>query len=134
MKCLNCLYPRILISSVSCVLACTLTPSHPYILVFMCTCLYPTSLHTHILRFMCRRLHPCILLSSGSRVLACNLASSHPHVLRFMFSRCFLVSSYPHILRFQCSQIFRKLESDKNNGSNENRRPLWKQIMALTNF
>ena len=88
-------HPHILISSVSCVLACTLTSSHPYILVFMCTCLYPTSLHTHILRFMCRRLHPCILLSSDSRVLACNLAS---HILISLDSCSPGAFWYPRIL------------------------------------
>ena len=93
------LYPHILIFLGSCALTCTLACSHHYILMFVCTCLYPrilTSsylqvhvpslalLHLHILRFVC--------------ILACNLVSSHPLSLRLMHSGCLLVSSHPYIL------------------------------------
>ena len=37
----TCLYPRIIISSCSCVLACILASSHPHIPRFMCACWYP---------------------------------------------------------------------------------------------
>ena len=83
----TCLYPRILISSCSCVLACILA-----------------SLHPHVFRFICLCLHPCILLSSGSCVLVCILASSHPHILRFI-----CVSLYPRILASSYPQVYARL-------------------------
>ena len=75
------LYPRIVISLCSCVPTCILT-----------------SLHPHILWFMCSHLHPCIIISSGSCMLTCNLVSSHSLILSFMYSVYLLVSSHYHIL------------------------------------
>ena len=92
--------------------------SHPHILRFLCTCLYPcilaslypyvrvyllVSSHPHILRFMCLHLHPCILISSGLCVLACILVSSYPLILRLMYCGYVLVSSHPHILIGSCT-------------------------------
>ena len=88
----------------SCALACILASSHPYIHMFVCTCLYPRIfIHPHTLRFMCPHLHPCTLASSDSRVFACNLLSSYPLILRIMYSVRLLVSSHPHILISLCS-------------------------------
>ena len=78
----TCLYPRILISLCSCVLACILA-----------------SLHPHIFRFICPCLHPWILISSGSCVLACILAFSHTYIPKFI-----CVSLYPHI--FMCACLY----------------------------
>ena len=70
--------------------------SHPDILMFVYTCLYPrilTSLylqvhtpllpylHPHMLRFMCDCLYPCILTCSYPQVHVCLLVSSNPHIL-----------------------------------------------------
>ena len=100
--------------------ACILASSHPHIIMFVCTCLYPriitssyfqvhmpllTSLHPHILRFMCACLYPCIFTSSYPQVYMCQLVSSHPCILissgSFVLA-CILRSSHPHILRFMC--------------------------------
>ena len=91
-----------------------LRSSHPHILRFLCTCLYPrilislcscvlscilTSLHSHIFRFICPCWHPCILISSGSCVLACILTSSH--FISSVTCACLytyvLTSSYPQV-------------------------------------
>ena len=154
----NCLYPCILASLYPYVRVYLLVFSHPYILISsgsstltrilassypqVCVCLFETSYPRILLSLgsctLCACWYPCILTSSYPYVhvllvLSGILASSHPYILTFMYSGCLLVSSHPHILRFQCSNLFRKLKSDKNNGSNK-KKPLWKQIMALTNF
>ena len=73
--------------------------SHPFILRFMCTCLYPripTSSSYH--KVYVTLFASLILISLGLFVLACNLVSSHPHILRFMYSSYLLACSHPHIL------------------------------------
>ena len=132
---------------------------HPLVLIFFCLCVLAcvfVSLHPCILRFMHPCLHPCMLISSGSDALTCNLVSSHPYIVKVMYFVCcwyphILTSSYPqvhvlwvilgilafshpHFQNFRCQKLFRKLESDKNNGCNEKKRALWKQIMYLSNF
>ena len=118
------LHPHILISlgscalACSCVLACILASLHPYILMFVCTCLYPhiltssypqvhvpslTTLHPHILRFLCACFYPRILASSYPQVdvlwvLVGIPASSQPDIFTFVCSGCLLVSSHTHIL------------------------------------
>ena len=101
MICLTCfLYPHILRSGA---LACILASSHPYIHMFVCTCLYPrifTSSYPQIHVPSLASLHPHI---SDSRVFACNLLSSYSLILRIMYSVRFLVSSHPHVLISLCS-------------------------------
>ena len=94
--------------------------SHPHILMFVCTCLYPriltssylqihmpllTSLQPHILRFVYAFLYPSILTSScpHTQVYMCQLVSSHPCILISSGScvlalySCILTASYPHV-------------------------------------
>ena len=108
------LYLHILISLGSCALACTLASSHHYILMFVCTGLYPriltsSYLQVHVPSGLCVQLlvtsYLHILLSLGSCTPgACwyprILTSSYPQidVLRVLVG--ILVSSHPHILRF----------------------------------
>ena len=163
----TCLYPCILASLYPYVRVYLLVSSHPYIFIHpgssALTCI-PASSYPQVCVCLLVISYPHILLSLGSctlcacwylRILASSypqvhvlrvldgilafshptssypqvhvlrmligiLASSHHHILRFIYSGCLLVSSHPQILRFQCSYFFRKLESDKNNFSNEN--------------
>ena len=93
------LHPYILMFVCTCLHPCVLASLHPYVCVYMLVCIL-AFLHPHILRFMCPHLHPCILISSGSYVLASILVSSHPHILRVMYSGCWLVFPDPHIQIF----------------------------------
>ena len=142
------LHPHILISlgscalACSCVLACILASLHPYILMFVCTCLYVSS-HSYILISSGSCALTYIPASSYPQVPMCLLLSSCPRILislgwctlgagwysRILTSRYFyvrvlwvlvgiLTHSHPHILRFQCSYLFGKLKSDKTNVSN----------------
>ena len=116
------LYPRILISLCSSVIACVLTSLHPDILRFICSHLHPASSYPQVRVCLLVTSHPHIILSSGSciwcacwyphiltssypyvcvlRLLVGTLTSSHPHILMFVYSVCLLVSSQPHILIF----------------------------------
>ena len=102
-----------------------LASSHPHILIFVCTCLYPhiltssysqvnlpflTSRHPDILRFLCVSLQPCILtlpypMAYVLRVLVCVLTFAYPkaHVLWVLVG--ILASSHPHTIRFQCPHL-----------------------------
>ena len=117
--------------------------SHPHIVIsFLCTCFYPcipASSYPQIRMCLLLTSHPHILISLGSCTPGacwCSriLTSSYLYVHVLWVLVGILTSSHPHILRFQCSYLFRKLKSDKNNGSNKKIQLLWKQIMALTNI
>ena len=126
-------HPHILISLGSCSLTCILASSHPHILMFVFflvsshpyvlissdLCTLAASLHPHILRFVCACLSPHILLTLRSYTL-CACWFTH---IPISLGSCILgVCWYPRILTCsypQCSHLFRKLESDKNNGFNE---------------
>ena len=118
-------HPHI-ISLGSCTLTCILASSHPYILMFVCTCLYPriltssypqvhvhslASLHPHILRFVCACLYPCILTSSYPQVYVCLLVYLYPHIL-ISLGLCALVgiltSSYLQV--YVCSLVCSHLQ------------------------
>ena len=121
------LHPCIVISSDSYVLAFNLTSSHPHILRLMYSVCMLVSSHPHI--FI--SLRSC---TPGACWCSRILTSSYLYVHVLWVLVGILTSSHPHILRFQCSYLFRKLKSDKNNGSNKKIQLLWKQIMALTNI
>ena len=125
-----CWYPCILISSyplvhILWVLLNILVSSHPHILKFMYSECLLVSSHRYILMSLVSCTmgvcwYPCILTSSYP---SCTPgACCYPHTLISLGSCAPGTCWYPCILTFsypQCSFLFRKLESDKNNGCNE---------------
>ena len=112
-------------------LFCILASSHPYILMFVCTCFYPCILtfsylqvvwslevtymfdifdwliswHPHIFRFLCTCLYPRILTSPYPYICVYFLVSSHPSSdCLHPFILIFSDScSDCHILKFMCA-------------------------------
>ena len=86
-------------------LASILASSHPYILKFLCTWLYPQVLHPYVIfpRLWCLLVssHSHILIASGTYVLVGILASFHPRILIYSDScvfGCILASSHPYVI------------------------------------